>query len=261
MHVRGKVCPAFRELTWVGNTVSVFGHVIIQSEQQDPHGQGEQASQKTVENQVEEQDERWKDREEVWRRVFGPVLPLSEQQRLKSGWTVTETILSRGGNSFRCSPNRGDFWWDGCTFRSDWRLSSEQLLHPSSGGEWHFTNYALRTVLPPCSRSSTHTHEDKKCWDEPLSLLLYATLSPQPSLTISHNAPAWYTKERRERESHLTLTDMLMWAAMQLQWSIPLHSSTEAWAAGRLLQEPHHAGGPLHKCMAPSSSSSSSSAD
>lgn len=35
-------------------------------------------------------------------------------------------------------------------------------------------------------------------------------------------------EERGERESHLTLTGMLMWAAMQLQWSIPLHSSTGA---------------------------------
>lgn len=62
---QGESCSwKLRELTWGGNAVSVSGHVIIQREQQDPHGQGEQASQETVEHQVEEQDERWKNREE-----------------------------------------------------------------------------------------------------------------------------------------------------------------------------------------------------
>lgn len=44
-------------LTWIGDTVSVPRHVVVQSEQHDPHGQGEHTSQETVEHQVEEQDE------------------------------------------------------------------------------------------------------------------------------------------------------------------------------------------------------------
>ena len=46
-------------LTWIGNAVSVPRHIVIQSEQQHPHGQREHTSQEAVENQVEEQDEGW----------------------------------------------------------------------------------------------------------------------------------------------------------------------------------------------------------
>lgn len=48
---------AEEELTWIGDTVSVPRHVVVQSEQHHPHGQGEHTSQETVEDQVEEQDE------------------------------------------------------------------------------------------------------------------------------------------------------------------------------------------------------------
>lgn len=44
-------------LTWRGNTVSVPRHIVVQSEQHHPRGQGEHASQETVENQVEQQNE------------------------------------------------------------------------------------------------------------------------------------------------------------------------------------------------------------
>lgn len=44
-------------LTWIGDTVTVLRHIVVQSEQHDPHGQGEHPSQETVEHQVEEQDE------------------------------------------------------------------------------------------------------------------------------------------------------------------------------------------------------------
>lgn len=54
-------------LTWIGNAVSVLGHIVIQSEQQHPHGQGEHASQETVENQVEQQDEGWRNRNRIQR--------------------------------------------------------------------------------------------------------------------------------------------------------------------------------------------------
>lgn len=59
--------------------------------------------------------------------------------------------------------------------------------------------------------------------------------TPPPPSFHSNSIPQCtclvHKRERGERESHLTLTGMLMWAAMQLQWSIPLHSSTGAQAA------------------------------
>lgn len=94
--------------------------------------------------------------------------------------------------------------------------------------------------------------------DGPLSFLLY---TPPPfchsSPTVSHNAPAQCVKarERGERESHLTLTGMLMWAAMQLHWSIPPHSSTAAQGPRLAALLPPRSGNnwaPRHyiKCMA-----------
>lgn len=51
-------------LTWGGDAVPVPRHVVVQGEEQHPHGQSEHARQETVENQVEQQDESWRDSEE-----------------------------------------------------------------------------------------------------------------------------------------------------------------------------------------------------
>lgn len=86
----------------------------------------------------------------------------------------------------------------------------------------------------PGSYSMNALHADRqKKRDEPPQLPAVHPPFSHSSPTVSHNAPAQCVKdrERGERESHLTLTGMLMWAAMQLQWSIPLHSSTGAQAA------------------------------
>lgn len=51
-------------LTWGGDAVPVPRLVVVQGEEQHPHGESEHARQETVENQVEQQDESWRDSEE-----------------------------------------------------------------------------------------------------------------------------------------------------------------------------------------------------
>lgn len=90
------------------------------------------------------------------------------------------------------------------------------------------------TIIQPAQHGCPLSCQKRGVGGGPLSFPLYTPPPlPHSTPTVSHNAPAWCIKERErgERESHLTLTGMLMWAAMQLQWSIPLHSSTGAQAA------------------------------
>lgn len=61
---RGIGCVWRGGLTWGGDAVPVPRHVVAESEEHHPHGQGEHARQETVENQVEQQDEGWRDPEE-----------------------------------------------------------------------------------------------------------------------------------------------------------------------------------------------------
>lgn len=51
-------------LTWGGDAIPVPRGVVVQGEEHHPHGQSEHARQETVENQVEQQDEGWRDSEE-----------------------------------------------------------------------------------------------------------------------------------------------------------------------------------------------------
>lgn len=50
---------AQQPLTWVGDAVLVARNVFIQSLEHHPHGEREHPRQKTVEDEVEEQDEAW----------------------------------------------------------------------------------------------------------------------------------------------------------------------------------------------------------
>lgn len=54
------LCLWREALTWEWDAVPVPRHIVVQSEQQHPHGQGEHTSQEAVENQVEQQDEAWR---------------------------------------------------------------------------------------------------------------------------------------------------------------------------------------------------------
>lgn len=62
------------ELTWGGDAVPVPRHVVAEGEEHHPHGQGEHARQETVEDQVEQQDEGWRDPEEQRGRGGGDMV-------------------------------------------------------------------------------------------------------------------------------------------------------------------------------------------
>lgn len=51
-------------LTWGGDAIPVLRRFVVQGEEHHPHGQSKHARQETVENQVEQQDESWRDSEE-----------------------------------------------------------------------------------------------------------------------------------------------------------------------------------------------------
>lgn len=68
-------------LTWGGDAVPVLRHVVVQGEEHHPHGQSEHTRQETVENQVEQQDEGWREGGE-WRDDEGQEGPCFIKCRL-----------------------------------------------------------------------------------------------------------------------------------------------------------------------------------
>lgn len=105
-------------------------------------------------------------------------------------------------------------------YRKQEKKASWATVLETSDSKWFITFQAFTAQMP--SKLTDKKKMDPCCTPPFLSFLPNSI--PQCTCLVRE-------RERGERESHLTLTGMLMWAAMQLQQSIPLHSSTGAQAA------------------------------
>lgn len=158
---------------------------------------------------------------------------------------LRETILDEEGKATHCSQI-----WAHFSLNSDqiqWRITAHKspttcfifstenrekrgAVEETSDSKWFTTT--IQPAQQRCPLSWQWGGGGKKEMDPSASCCTVPLpLIPPQQYPTMHLPSAWKREKEERGESHLTLTGMLMWAAMQLQWSIPLHSSTGAQAA------------------------------